>query len=133
MIKGIDHIAIAVENLDEAIARFADTLGMTTKHRETIDGYGVEVATVGPGLELVAPTTTSSPIRRHIDRRGEGFHHIALAVDDIDAEIAVLKARSVEMIDETPRPGKQGSRVAFIHPRSMGKVLVELVEKRDEP
>lgn len=132
MIKGIDHIAIAVENIDEAIARFADTLGLDAQHRETIDGYGVEVATLGPGIELVAPTTESSPIRRHIDRRGEGFHHIALAVDDIDAEIAKLKARNVDMIDETARPGKQGSRVAFIHPHAMGRVLVELVENSDE-
>lgn len=132
MIKGIDHIAIAVEDLDEAIARFEQTLGLDAHHREVISGYGVEVATVGPGIELVAPTTDTSPIRRHIDRRGEGFHHIALAVDDIEGEIAALKARSVEMIDDTPRPGKQGSRVAFIHPRAMGRVLVELVENADD-
>jgi methylmalonyl-CoA/ethylmalonyl-CoA epimerase len=133
MIRGIDHIAIAVEDLDAAISLFTTVLGLKLTHREDIARYGIHVATLATGgtdIELVQGTTPDSPISKFIASRGAGMHHIAFEVDDIDAALAALKAKGVALIDATPRPGKQGSRVAFIHPRATGRVLCELVEKR---
>ncbi len=131
MIRGIDHIAIAVEDIDAAISLFTTVLGMKLTHREDIARYAIHVATLATGgtdIELVQGMTPDSPITKFIASRGAGMHHIAFEVDDIDAALAALKAKGVELIDATPRPGKQGSRVAFIHPRSTGRVLCELVE-----
>ena len=131
MIKGIDHIAIAVDNLDETLARFERLFGFAVEHRETIEGYGVEVATVNLGntrLEFVEGKTPDSPTRKYIERRGPGIHHIAFEVDDIASAMAALAAAGADMVDDTPRPGKAGSKVAFIHPKTTGKILYELVE-----
>ncbi|HEX5133614.1 MAG TPA: methylmalonyl-CoA epimerase [Candidatus Krumholzibacteria bacterium] len=133
MIHGIDHVAIAVEDLDAAIALFENVLGMKVTHREDIAGYGVRVATVATGgtdVELVQGTTPDSPISKFVAARGPGMHHIAFAVDDIEKALAGMKERGVDLIDQTPRPGKQGSRVAFIHPKATGRVLCELVQNR---
>ena len=133
MIHGIDHVAIAVEDIDEALAMFKKTLGLEASHREVIAGYGVEVATVrlGPtAIELVQGTTPDSPISKYIEKRGPGIHHIALEVDDVAAELARLKSAGADLIDAAPRAGKEESRVAFIHPRSTGKVLYELVQNK---
>lgn len=133
MIHGIDHVAVAVENIDEALAMFQKVLGLHAEHREVIDGHGVEVATIrlGPtAIELVQGTTPDSPITKYIEKRGPGIHHIALEVDDIVSDLARLEASGVDLIDAAPRPGKERSRVAFIHPRSTGKILFELVQNR---
>jgi len=132
-IQRIDHIAIAVENLDEAVALFARVLGIAAAHREHVAEQRVDVATLPLGetaIELVAPAAPDSPIATYLAKRGPGIHHVALQGRDIAAAIAALRAKSVDMIDDTPRTGKEGSKVAFIHPRATGRVLVELVEPR---
>ena len=131
MIKSIDHVAIAVEDLDKTLDQFERLFGAKVEHRETIDGYGVEVATVNLGntcIEFVEGKTPDSPTRKYIDKKGPGIHHIALEVDDIASAMAALAAAGAELIDRTPRPGKGGSQVAFIHPKSTGKILYELVQ-----
>jgi methylmalonyl-CoA/ethylmalonyl-CoA epimerase len=131
MIKGIDHVAIAVEDLDETVKRFEELFGAKVEHRELIESYNVEVATVNMGnscLEFVEGKSPDSPTRRYTDKKGPGIHHIALEVDDITAAIAALVEGGAEMIDKSPRVGKGGSRVAFVHPKSTGRVLYELVE-----
>jgi len=133
MINGIDHVALAVEDIDEALAMFEKTLGLRAEHREVIEGYGVEVATIrlGPtAIELVQGTTPESAISKYVAKRGPGIHHIALEVDDIASELSRLKAAGADLIDQTPRAGKEQSRVAFLHPRSTGRILYELVENK---
>ena len=133
MIKNVDHIAIAVENLDESLANFKKLFGADVEHREEIEGYNVEVATVRVGntcIEFVEGNTPDSPTRKYVEKKGQGIHHIAFEVDDIAAAIAELVANGGEMIDKSPRTGKDGSKVAFIHPKSSGKILYELVENK---
>jgi methylmalonyl-CoA epimerase len=133
MIRGIDHIAIAVADLDAAISLFATVFGMRAVHREEIAGYGVRVATLSTGgtpIELVQGITPDSPITKFVAERGPGMHHVALEVTDIDEALSLLRDQGVALIDQTARPGKQGSRVAFIHPKATGRVLCELVENR---
>lgn len=133
MIRGIDHIAIAVEDLDASIALFEKVFGLKVKHREEIAGYGVRLATIptaGAAIELVQGTTPDSPITKFVKERGPGMHHVAMEVTDIDAALAALGGKGVQVIDKTARPGKEGSRVAFIHPKVTGRVLCELVENR---
>ena len=132
-IRGIDHIAIAVEDLDAAIDLFDSVFGLKAHHREEIAGFGVAIATIQVGateLELVQGTTPDSPITKFVATRGAGLHHIALEVDDIDAALRKLSAKGIPLIDTVARPGKQGSRVAFIHPKATSKVLCELVERK---
>jgi methylmalonyl-CoA/ethylmalonyl-CoA epimerase len=133
MIRGIDHVAIAVENLDAAVALFERVFGMKVKHREEVTGFRVTVATLSTGgtdIELVQGMSPDSPVARFVAERGAGLHHVAFAVPDIDAALAALKRQGVPLIDETARPGKEGSRVAFIHPKATGRVLCELVQNR---
>jgi methylmalonyl-CoA/ethylmalonyl-CoA epimerase len=132
-IRGIDHVAIAVENLDAAVSLFESAFGLKAHHREEIAGFGVEIATIATGgteIELVQGTTPDSSITKFVASRGPGLHHIALAVGDIDGALAKLAAQGIPLIDSVARPGKQGSRVAFIHPKATGRVLCELVERR---
>lgn len=137
VIKGVDHVAIAVDDLDYTIERFEKLFGATVEHREVIEGYNVEVATVNLGntcIEFVEGKTAESPTRKYVDKKGPGIHHIAFEVEDISAAISALVAEGAEMIDESPRRGKGGSRVAFVHPKSTGKILYELVENpRENP
>jgi methylmalonyl-CoA/ethylmalonyl-CoA epimerase len=131
MIRGIDHIAIAVADLDAAVSLFATVFGMKAVHREEIAGYGVRVATLATGgtaIELVQGITPDSPITKFVAERGPGMHHVALEVANIDEALALLREQGVPLIDQAARPGKQGSRVAFIHPKATGRVLCELVE-----
>ena len=131
-IRGIDHIAIAVEDLDAAIAVFDSVFGLKAHHREEIASFGVRIATIATGgtdIELVQGTTPDSPVTKFVAARGPGLHHIALHVGDIDGALQKLAAGGVPLIDTVARPGKQGSRVAFIHPKATGKVLCELVER----
>ena len=132
-VTGIDHVAIAVADIESAIALFQNVLGLEVTHREEIAGFGVKVATIATGgtdVELVQGTTPDSPIAKFVAERGPGMHHVAFRVDDIHRALAEMKKRGVDLIDQTPRPGKQGSLVAFIHPRATGRVLCELVQNR---
>ena len=132
MINGIDHIAIAVENIDAAIELFEKTLGLPLRHREAVESQGVETATFeigGTAIELVQGTTEGSPIRKFVETKGPGIHHIAFEVDDVEGAISALKQKEIRLIDETPKPGKENSRIAFIHPKSTQKILFELVER----
>ncbi|NIM19063.1 MAG: methylmalonyl-CoA epimerase [Candidatus Latescibacteria bacterium] len=132
MFKGIDHVSIAVENLEEAVALYVERFGACIKHREFIEKDGVEVATVDIGgmcIELVEGKRSDSPIRKFVEKRGPGIHHIAFEVDDIEAALASLEAASIQLIDKKPRAGKEGSLVAFVHPASTQKILYEIVQK----
>jgi methylmalonyl-CoA epimerase len=132
MIKAVDHIAIAVENIEKAIEFFEKNLGLKLTHREAISGYDVETATFavgGTAIELVEGKTAESSIRKFVETRGPGIHHIAFAVDDILKTIDEFEATGLQMIDKKPRAGKQSSRVAFVHPKSTQKILYEIVER----
>lgn len=132
--KRIDHIAVAVRNLASALAFFRDRLGLDLEHVAAVEQDRVRVAFLpvgGTRIELLEPLEGDGPVARFLERRGEGLHHICLEVDDIEAALAELEAAGVELIDRRPRRGAEGL-VAFIHPRSSGGVLLELVEKAEE-
>lgn len=132
-IRGIDHIAVAVEHLDAAVALFETVFGLKAHHREEIAGFGVAIATIATGgteIELVQGTTPDSSITKFVATRGPGLHHIAFAVGDIDGALRKLAAQGIPLIDTVARPGKQGSLVAFVHPKATGNVLCELVERK---
>jgi methylmalonyl-CoA/ethylmalonyl-CoA epimerase len=125
----IDHIGVAVADLDAAIALHRDTYGMPLVHRETIASQGVEAALLDVGeshLELLAPLGTDTPVGRFLAKRGPGLHHVAYRVDDVAAALGELREAGVRLIDEQPRTGIRNSQVAFLHPA--GGVLVELVQ-----
>jgi methylmalonyl-CoA/ethylmalonyl-CoA epimerase len=127
----IDHIGVAVEDLDEAIALYEQTFSMPLAHRETVESQGVEAVLldVGDGhVELLRPLSDDTAVGKFVAKRGAGLHHVAYAVDDIDATLSSLKEAGVELIDAEPRQGIRDSRVAFLHPRSTGSVLTEIVE-----
>jgi methylmalonyl-CoA epimerase len=131
----IDHVGVAVSDLDRAIALYEGTFGMPVVHRETVEEQGVEAVLldVGDGhVELLAPLGPETVVGRFVERRGEGLHHVAYRVADIDATLASLKAAGVELIDAEARVGIRKSRVAFLHPRATGGVLTELVEPAEE-
>ena len=129
----LDHVAIAVDDLDEACRRYTGRLGARVVHREVIAGQPVEVAFIDvPGetlLELVAATASESPIGKFLATRGEGLHHICFRVDDIDAALRQAESDGVPLIDKVSRPGAAGSRIGFLHPSAFGGVLVELKQK----
>jgi methylmalonyl-CoA epimerase len=132
-LASIDHTGIAVTDLDEALVFYRDVLGLPLVHRETIVEQGVEAALldVGDGhVELIAPLGPETGVARFLAQRGPGLHHVAYRVDDIDATLASLSAAGVRLIDERPRTGIRGSRVAFVHPAATGGVLTEIVEPR---
>lgn len=125
----IDHIGIAVANLAEALAFYRDALGLEVAPPEEVGAQRVRAHFIQAGesaLELLEATSDDSPIAKYIATRGPGIHHITLRVDDIAASLAQLKARGVRLIDDVPRAGAHGSRVAFIHPGSTHGVLIEL-------
>jgi methylmalonyl-CoA epimerase len=127
----IDHVGVAVEDLDAAIALYQDSLGMPLAHRETVEDQGVEAALldVGEGhIELLRPLGADTPVGKFVAKKGGGMHHVAYAVDDIDATLAEIKEAGLDLIDTEPRTGIRDSRVAFLHPRSTGGVLTEIVE-----
>ena len=133
MFKGIDHIAIAVENLDASIQLYEKTFQLTVLHREYIERDGIEIATIDVGgtcIELVEGKRADSPIRKYVEKRGPGIHHIAFEVENIVAALEKLQKDSIQLIDRQPRPGKEGSMVAFINPGSTQKILYELVQKK---
>jgi len=128
----LDHVGIAVHSLDDSLARFESITAGKGHGRETVESQGVEVIFVGEGpgrLELLAPTRPDSPVARFLEKRGPGIHHLCYRVPDLAAELARCEAAGVELIDRVPRAGAHGHRVAFLHPRSTGGVLVELLER----
>lgn len=131
MFGAIDHIGVAVEDLDEAIALYRDRLGMREQHRETVEEFGVEAALLeigGAHVELLTPTQPDSAVARFLERSGPGIHHVAYRTDDIDGELERARAAGLRLIDEEARIGIRESRVAFLHPKSTGGVLTEIVE-----
>jgi methylmalonyl-CoA epimerase len=127
----IDHIGVAVEEIDAAIALYGESFEMELAHRETVDSQGVEAVLldVGDGhVELLAPLGPDTPVGRYLAKNGPGLHHVAYAVDDIDAALKKIAAAGIQLIDSEPRVGIRDSRVAFLHPRSTGGVLTEIVE-----
>ncbi len=133
--REIHHIGHAVADLDAAIATYRDVLGGTLEHRETVPEQGVEAATMllGSGrMELLRPLGEDTPVGKFLANRGPGMHHVALRVDDIDAALRQAADAGAELIDQTPRVGLFGLRVAFIHPHSVEGVLVELVQPPNE-
>ncbi len=127
----IDHVGVAVADLDEAIGLYESKFEMPLVHRETIAEQGVEAALldVGDGhVELLRPLAPETPVGKFIDRSGPGLHHVAYRVEDIDGVLQQLAAAGIELIDKEARVGIRGSRVAFLHPRATGRVLTEIVE-----
>ena len=123
----VDHVAVAVASLDEAVPLNESVTGSPGSPVEELPSQGVRVTFVG-SLELLEPTGADTPVGRFLARNGPGLHHIAYRTDDLEAELERLRAGGIDLVDETPRPGARGHRVAFLHPRSTGKVLIELVE-----
>jgi len=127
----IDHIGVAVEDLDEAIRLYGERLGMPLEHRETVEEQGVEAVLLGVGeshVELLRPLGPDTAVGKFLARSGPGLHHVAYGTDDIDSALAAVRDAGLALIDEQPRTGIRGSRVAFLHPKSTGGVLTELVE-----
>jgi methylmalonyl-CoA/ethylmalonyl-CoA epimerase len=127
--KGVDHVAIAVKDLPRAIAIYRDALGLDLAEEEEVAEQHVRTAIFGRGMgrvELICPTTDDSGVARFLAKRGEGLHHLCIEVENIDASLTQLKAQGAPLIDESPKPGAGGARVAFIHPRGTGGVLIEL-------
>jgi methylmalonyl-CoA epimerase len=135
MLGRIDHIGVAVEDLDAALALYADTLKMPVVHRETVTEQGVEAILLDVGenhVELLAPLGPDTPVGKFLAKKGPGLHHVAYQVSDIEATLAALKAAGMRLIDETPRVGIRNSRVAFVHPAATGGVLTEIVQPAGE-
>ena len=131
MLSTIDHVGVAVEDIDAALALYRDTLGMPLVHREKVAEQGVDAALldVGDGhVELLQPLSPDTPVGKFIARKGPGLHHVAYRVADVDGALASLAAAGLRLIDKRPRTGIRGSRVAFVHPSSTGGVLTEIVE-----
>lgn len=135
----LDHVGLAVEDLAAALSFYRDTLGMKVAHEEEVPSQGVRVLFLAPAgaagaaaaaeIELLLPLGADSPVRRFLDKRGPGLHHVAYEVPDLAAELARLAAAGVRLVDAAPRPGARGHQVAFLHPASAGGVLVELVQR----
>jgi len=131
----IDHVGVAVEDIEAAIALYRDALGMPLVHRETVNEQGVDAALldVGDGhIELLAPLGPDTPVGKFLARKGPGLHHVAYRVADVDAALEALSGAGLRLIDEQPRSGIRGSRVAFVHPASTGGVLTEIVQPAEE-
>jgi methylmalonyl-CoA/ethylmalonyl-CoA epimerase len=130
-VKRIDQVGIAVEDLDAALSFYARVFGLTPTSREQVDSDGVEEAMIDVGgvqLQLLQSTRDGSPIERFLTARGPGMHHLGIAVRSLDAALAHLRREGIELIDEEPRVGGGGHRIAFVHPRSTGGILIELIE-----
>jgi methylmalonyl-CoA/ethylmalonyl-CoA epimerase len=127
----IDHIGVAVDDLEEAVSLYSERLGMPVQHRETVEEQGVEAVLLGVGenhVELLSPLGPETAVGRFLERNGPGIHHVAYGTDDIESALEGVRAAGLALIDERPRTGIRGSRVAFVHPKSTGGVLTELVQ-----
>jgi methylmalonyl-CoA/ethylmalonyl-CoA epimerase len=135
MLGRIDHVGVAVDDLDAALTLYAQTLGMPVVHRETVSEQGVEAVLLDVGenhVELLKPLGPDTPVGKFLAKKGPGLHHVAYQVADVEATLAALKAAGVRLIDETPRVGIRNSRVAFVHPASTGGVLTEIVQPAED-
>ena len=131
MFARVDHIGVAVEDLDAAIALHVEAYGMAVAHREVVEAQGVEAVLLDVGenhVELLRPLDGETPVGRFLSKRGPGLHHVAYQVSDVQAALDTLRERGLRLIDETPRTGIRGSRVAFLHPAASGGVLTEIVQ-----
>jgi methylmalonyl-CoA/ethylmalonyl-CoA epimerase len=131
MFARVDHIGVAVEDLDAALALYERDYDMKLVHREVVEEQGVEAVLLDVGenhVELLRPLADDTPVGRFLAARGPGLHHVAYQTTDIEAELERLKAAGLRLIDETPRTGIRSSRVAFLHPKSSGGVLTEIVQ-----
>lgn len=132
LLTEIDHVAIAVSDLEAAIAYYRDTFGAEVAHREVVDSDGVEEALLRVAdsyIQLLTPTRDDSPVARYLQNRGEGLHHVGYRVDDCAAALEAVKAQGGRVIDEAPRPGSRGTTVAFVHPKGAFGALIELVQE----
>jgi methylmalonyl-CoA/ethylmalonyl-CoA epimerase len=133
MLTAIDHVGIATPSLEEGLALYTGVFGLEVGLRETLPSQGVEVVLIrcgGQAIELLAPTRPDSPVGKFLAERGPGLHHIAYGVGDLGAALAAAQEAGLELVDESPRLGAGGHLVAFLHPRSTGHALIELIEKR---
>jgi methylmalonyl-CoA epimerase len=131
MFARIDHVGVAVDDLDAAIALHEQAYGLSLAHREVVEAQGVEAVLLDVGeshVELLRPLQPETAVGRFLASRGPGLHHVAYRVDDIEAALDALRDRGLQLIDETPRVGIRDSRVAFVHPQSAGGVLTEIVQ-----
>ena len=132
MLTEIDHIGIAVEDLDAAVERYRRSLGVEPAHRERVEDQGVEEVLFAVGssyIQLLGALGPETPVGRFLDKHGPGVHHVAYRVDSVAEALERLRAEGVRLIDEVPRSGSRGTTIAFVHPSSMGGVLVELVQE----
>jgi methylmalonyl-CoA/ethylmalonyl-CoA epimerase len=131
LLTEIDHVAIAVFDLEAAIAWYADVFGATVEHREVVESDGVEEALLRVAdsyVQLLTPTRDDSPVAKYLEKKGEGLHHVAYRVDNCAQALDVVKAMGNRVIDDAPRPGSRGTTVAFIHPKASFGTLIELVQ-----
>lgn len=135
MLSAIDHVGVAVSDIDAALALYRDALGMPLVHRETVTEQGVDAALldIGDGhVELLAPLGPDTTVGKFLARNGAGLHHVAYRVPDVQATLDAARAAGLRLIDETPRTGIRGSRVAFLHPAATGGVLTEIVQPAED-
>lgn len=134
-LKNIDHIGIAVSNLQESLSFWETALGIELHGIEEVAEQHVRTAflpVAGTEIELLEPMSPDSPVAKFIEKRGEGLHHIAIRVDDVEAALAELRAKGIQLIDERPRNGAGGARIAFVHPKATHGVLLELCERKQK-
>jgi methylmalonyl-CoA/ethylmalonyl-CoA epimerase len=132
LLTEIDHVAIAVNDLEAAIAYYRDTFGAEVDHREVVESDGVEEALLKVAdsyVQLLTPTRDDSPVAKYLERKGEGLHHVGYRVADCGEALEAVKAQGGRVIDETPRPGSRGTTVAFVHPKGAFGTLIELVQE----
>ena len=132
LLTEIDHVAIAVEDLDAAIEYYRRSFGAEVAHREIVESDGVEEALIAVAesyIQLVSPTRPDSPVAAFLERRGEGLHHVGYRVDDCAAALQAVREAGGRLIDEAPRPGSRGTTVAFVHPKGSLGTLIELVQE----
>jgi methylmalonyl-CoA/ethylmalonyl-CoA epimerase len=132
LLTEIDHVAIAVNDLEAAIAYYSDTFGATVDHREVVESDGVEEALLKVAdsyVQLLTPTRDDSPVAKYLERKGQGLHHIGYRVADCSVALEAVKAQGHRVIDESPRPGSRGTTVAFVHPKDAFGTLIELVQE----
>lgn len=132
MLDDIDHVGIATRDLEAEVERYRTAFGVEPEHRETLEDQGVEEVLIPVGssyVQLLGALGPETPVGRFLARRGEGLHHVGYRVRDIHAVLARLRAAGVPLVDDQPRPGSRGTTVAFVHPRGLGGVLVELVQE----
>jgi len=131
LLSEIDHVAIAVNDLDAAIAWYEDVFGASVVHREVVDSDGVSEALIKVAdsyIQLLTPTRPDSPVAKYLEKKGEGLHHVGYRVADCEAALASLRGAGARLIDEVPRPGSRGTMVAFVHPKTAFGTLIELVQ-----